>query len=111
MDNDTFFKDYHPFVAFRDDRYGKSTLFESDHILVGLNCLKPGQEMGKHAHEAQWRFYVVLEGHGQVGVGDQLDEAETGMVIWVPPGYTHRINNTGGECLVLLVGIASSRAD
>ena len=111
METDEFFKDYRAFVSFQDNRYGKSTLFENEHILVGLNCLEPGQEMEKHSHEVQCRFYLVLEGSGNVWVGDELKKTEKGTVIWVPSGHTHRIKNTSTERLVLLVGIAPSQAD
>ena len=111
MDNNKFFKDYSAFVSFRAERYGKATLFENEHILVGLNCLEPGQEMEKHSHEVQCRFYLVLEGSGNVWVGDELKKTEKGTVIWVPSGHTHRIKNTGTERMVLLVGIAPSQAD
>jgi quercetin dioxygenase-like cupin family protein len=70
MENNEFCKDYRSFVSFQAERYGKSTLFENEHILVGLNCLEPGQGMEKHAHEVQCRFYIVLEGNGQVWIGD-----------------------------------------
>ena len=64
MEKNEFFKNYKEFVTFKTERYGKSTLFENEHILVGLNCLESGQEMEKHAHEVQCRFYVILEGKG-----------------------------------------------
>jgi mannose-6-phosphate isomerase-like protein (cupin superfamily) len=111
MEKDEFFKNYSEFVSFREERYGKSTLFENGHILVGLNCLKPGQEMEKHAHQVQCRFYMVLEGYGQVWVGEEQQEARMGMVIWVPAGHTHRIFNSGDGNLVMLTGIAPSNAE
>lgn len=111
MENLEFFKDYRDFVSFRADRYGKATLFENDHILVGLNCLEPGQTMEKHAHEIQCRFYIVLEGEGQVWVGDVQQETEIGTVIWIPAGHAHRLLNLGTERMVLLVGITPSQAD
>jgi quercetin dioxygenase-like cupin family protein len=111
MENGEFFKNYSSFISFREGRYGKATLFNNEHILVGLNCLKPGQEMEKHAHEVQCRFYLVLEGCGRVWVGEEQIEAQTGMVIWVPAGYTHHILNTGNEPMILLVGFAPSKAD
>jgi quercetin dioxygenase-like cupin family protein len=111
METNEFFKNYSSFVSFQAGRYGKSTLFENEHILVGLNCLEPGQGMEKHAHEFQCRFYLVLEGNGRVWVGDEQKEVEKGMVIWVPSGHTHRILNTGTERMVMLVGIAPSRAE
>lgn len=111
MSNADFFKDYRAFVSFQQERYGKSTLFENEHILVGLNCLEAGQAMEKHAHEVQCRFYMVLEGKGNVTIGEAQEETETGTVIWVPAGQPHRIVNTGRERLTLLVGIAPSQAD
>ena len=111
MENDEFFKNYGSFVTFTVEHNGKSTLFQNEHILVGLNCLEPGQALEKHTHQVQCRFYLVLEGSGRVWVGDEEKETEKGIVIWVPAGHPHRIVNTGAERLVLLVGIAPSRAD
>lgn len=111
MENNEFFKDYKAFVSFQAGRYGKSTLFENEYILVGLNYLKPGQEMEKLAHEVQCRFYIVLEGKGQVYVDNTQKETETGTVIWVPAGHSHRIRNVGGSQMVLLVGITPPHAD
>lgn len=111
MESDEFFKDYRSFVTFTAEHNGKSTLFANKHVLVGLNCLEPGQSLEKHAHETQCRFYLVLEGLGHVWVGDEEKEIELGIVIWVPAGHTHRIVNTGAGRMVLLVGIAPSHAD
>jgi quercetin dioxygenase-like cupin family protein len=111
MSTDEFFKDYRAYGSFRQEHYGKATLFENEHILVGLNCLEPGQEMEKHAHQVQCRFYIVLEGSGRVWVGDEQNETGKGAVIWVPADHSHRIVNTGIERMVMLVGIAPSQAD
>ena len=78
MEDIELFKNYSSFVSFRAERYGKSTLFENEHILGGLNCLEPGQGMEKHSHEIQCRFYLVLEGNGQVWVGDKEKQVERG---------------------------------
>jgi quercetin dioxygenase-like cupin family protein len=104
MESAEVFKNYRDFVSFRADCEGKATLFENEHILVGLNCLEPGQSMEKHAHEVQCRFYLVLEGQGQVWVGDSQQEAGNGMVGWIPAGHPHRIVNTGQDRTVMLVG-------
>jgi quercetin dioxygenase-like cupin family protein len=111
MDNPLFFKEYAAHLSFQPDRYGKSTLFENENILVGLNCLQAGQSFDKHAHEVQTRFYVVLEGKGLVWIGDEKQETAPGSIIWVPPGYTHKIENIGQSQMILLVGIAPAHAD
>ena len=105
------FKDYHPFISFRPDKYGKSTLFESENILVGLNCLNPGQSFEKRSHVVQNRFYLVLEGRGRAQVGEEAQDIRPGTVIWISTGSSHKIENTGTEPLVMLVGIAPTEAD
>jgi len=89
MAESSFFKAYGDCLAFSPDRYGKSTLFENEGVLVGLNCFEPGQSMEKHAHEVQTRFYFVVEGNGLAWVGRVKGDIEPGMVVWVPPGNTH----------------------
>jgi mannose-6-phosphate isomerase-like protein (cupin superfamily) len=111
METTPFFKDYGSFTTFRPDRYGKSTLFENEYVLAGLNCLEAGQAMEKHAHQVQTRFYIVLEGKGRAWVGSEQSEIEPGKVIWVPPGHAHRLENSGNERLVLLIAIAPAHAD
>jgi quercetin dioxygenase-like cupin family protein len=111
MDETEFFKDYRDFVIFRPDRYGKATLFANEQMLVGLNCLEPGQAMEKHAHALQCRFYIVLEGQGQIWIDEQRQETENGTVTWILAGHAHRILNFGETRLVLLVGITPSKAD
>ena len=38
---------------YRADKMGKSTLFESERLLVGLNAFEPGQAHALHAHAGQ----------------------------------------------------------
>ena len=40
-------------AAFNPERMGKSTIFMSDRMMVGLNDFEPGQEHALHAHENQ----------------------------------------------------------
>jgi mannose-6-phosphate isomerase-like protein (cupin superfamily) len=107
----SFFKNYRENVTTWPDRYAKSTLFETGAILVGMNVLDHDQCLDKHAHREQNRFYLVLEGTGLFRVGEQEDECGPGMVIWVPAGNPHRVENHAGQPLVLLVGIAPAHAD
>ena len=111
MENAEFFKDYRDFVSFQPERYGKATLFENEQALVGLNCLELGQSMEKHAHEIQVRFYVLIEGEGSIWIGEECQQIRPGCVAWIPPGYPHRLKNTGTSNLVLLVGIVPGKTD
>jgi len=84
----------------------KATLFESGRLMLGLNCLEPGQAQRAHTHADQDKFYFVVEGVGEFIVGDETREAGEGVVVWAPAGVTHGVVNNGATRLVLLVGIA-----
>ncbi len=90
----------------RADRFYKTTLFRADSLLLGLNCLEPGQVQAPHAHEDQDKFYCVIAGEGRFWVGDERLTGRPGDVVWAPAGLSHGVENTGDERLTLLVGIA-----
>jgi mannose-6-phosphate isomerase-like protein (cupin superfamily) len=89
----------------------KSTLFRSDRLLLGLNCLEPGQAQHAHVHAGQDKFYFVVEGTGDFVVGDERRSASEGMVVWAPAGVSHGVVNGGDSRLVLLVGIAPAPSE
>ena len=37
------FKDYRDYVGTRSEKFFKDTLFQGDHLMIGINCLDPGQ--------------------------------------------------------------------
>jgi quercetin dioxygenase-like cupin family protein len=98
--------DYRDHSGASPDKFFKSTLFQSPQLLLGLNCLEPGQVQHAHTHADQDKFYFVIEGQGTFAVGAETSQAGPGMVIWAPAGVDHGVTNTGDVRLVLLVGIA-----
>ncbi len=111
MEQEVFFKDYKSSVSYQSNEYFKTTLFENEHLMLGLNCLEPGQITEKHAHEVQLRFYLVLEGSGLIKIGNSESQAGPGTVIWIPAGHTHKVVNNGSQNMILLVGMAPPQAD
>lgn len=93
-------------IGKRDDKFYKTTLFKSDTILLGLNCLKPGQVQKAHEHSDQDKFYFVFEGTGRFVLGAEEVEASTGEIVWAPAGMIHGVTNPTESLLTLLVGIA-----
>jgi mannose-6-phosphate isomerase-like protein (cupin superfamily) len=81
-------------------------LFRSDALLLGLNCLEPGQVQKPHDHADQDKFYFVVEGTGNFWLGEEKVEAGVGEVVWAPVGMVHGVANEGELRLTLLVGIA-----
>lgn len=88
------------------EKFYKTTLFNSNALLLGLNCFEPGQVQKPHDHADQDKFYYVVEGTGNFWLGDERVTAVSGEVVWAPAGVVHGVANEGDGRLTLLVGIA-----
>ena len=106
----TYYMDYRALVGARPDKFYKATLFQSERLLLGLNCLEPGQTQHVHTHADQDKFYFVLEGEGEFTVGEETQTAGVGVTVWAPARVEHGVTNQGTARLVLLVGIAPAPA-
>ncbi|MEZ4514377.1 MAG: cupin domain-containing protein [Chloroflexota bacterium] len=93
-------------VGQRPDKFFKTTLFASETLLLGLNCLEPGQVQEPHDHVDQDKFYYVVAGNGRFWLGDERVDAGEGEVVLAPAGVVHGVANEGNGRLTLLVGIA-----
>ena len=107
----THFTHYRSHTGSDPQKLFKSTVFEGGGLLLGLNCLEPGQSQRVHTHSDQDKFYYVVEGQGEFVVGDETRLAAVGNVVSAPAGTTHGVSNKGSVRLVLLVGMAPSAAD
>ena len=92
----------------RPDKFYKATLFRGDALLLGVNCLEPGQAQAAHDHAGQDKFYYVVEGTGRFQVGDEQATAGPGELGGAPAGVIHGVRNDGHERRTLLVGTAPS---
>jgi mannose-6-phosphate isomerase-like protein (cupin superfamily) len=101
-----YFFNWQQYAGLKPEKFYKTTLFQGEHLLVGLNCLEPGQVQSAHAHEGADKFYFVVEGSGTFTVGDEERQAEAGTVIAAPAGVKHGVTNSGNVRLSLLVAIA-----
>ena len=88
------------------EKFYKTTLWQGDQMLVGLNCLEPNQRQDPHVHHGADKFYFVLEGRGSFIVGDEEREATEGSLVFAPAGVPHGVANNSTTRLSLLVTIA-----
>ncbi|MCE2489652.1 MAG: cupin domain-containing protein [Anaerolineae bacterium] len=100
------FTHYREHVGSRADKHHKTTLFSGEQLMVGLNCLEPGQEQAVHDHSDQDKVYQVLEGEGVFSVAGEERCVGVGTVVWTRAGVPHGVRNEGAERLTLLVCIA-----
>jgi uncharacterized cupin superfamily protein len=56
-----------------------------------------------HSHSAQWEFYYVLSGTGQVRDADGMTRIEAGDAFLFEPGQAHTMTNDGDVDLVVFV--------
>jgi mannose-6-phosphate isomerase-like protein (cupin superfamily) len=93
-------------AEFSPDKMGKSTIFRSERVLVGLNCFEPGQEHRLHTHAGQDKVYHVLSGTGRFILDDRELDMTAGTMLIAPEGVAHGIRNTGKGRLVVLAILA-----
>ena len=97
-----FLKNVAALARFVPGKMGKSTLVQGEYLFAGLNAFEPGQEHAPHTHEGQDKLYVVLEGSGEVQIGEQKLLLSAGDTAFAPSGVVHSIRNSGEERLVVM---------
>ena len=91
-------------ASYSPAKMGKSTIFKSPRLLVGLNAFEPGQEHALHAHAGQDKVYQVIEGEGMFLLDGRELPMRAGDLLVAPEGVAHGVRNTGaGRLLVLAI--------
>ena len=93
-------------AEWRAERMGKSTLFQSPRLLVGLNAFEPGQFHALHAHAGMDKVYQVVEGEGMLLLDGRELPIKSGEMVVAPDGVPHGIRNTSAARLLVLVILA-----
>ena len=93
-------------AVYSPEKMGKSTIFESPRLLVGLNAFEPGQAHALHAHAGQDKVYSVVEGEGLFLLNDEALPMRAGDLLVAPEGIAHGIRNTGTKRLLVLAILA-----
>ena len=93
-------------AAYSPSKMGKSTIFESSRLLVGLNAFEPGQEHALHAHAGQDKVYLVLDGDGLFLLEGRELPMKAGDLLVAPEGIAHGVRNSGNRRLLVLAMLA-----
>ena len=97
-------------AEWRSDKMGKRTLFQSDRLLVGLNCFEPGQSHALHSHPGMDKVYQVVEGSGLFLLEGRELPMSAGDLLVAPEGVPHGVRNSGPGRLLVLAILAPSPA-
>jgi quercetin dioxygenase-like cupin family protein len=93
-------------AQWRPDKMGKSTIYESAQLLVGLNGFEPGQSHELHAHRGMDKMYYVLDGSGVFLLEGRVLPMQAGDLLVAPDGVPHGVRNTGQTRLLVLAVLA-----
>jgi mannose-6-phosphate isomerase-like protein (cupin superfamily) len=63
---------------------------------------KVGESCPRHSHKNSTETYIVLQGIGQIQIGDETLQMKNGDYFVVQPGTEHQVENTGMFPLVLV---------
>ena len=93
-------------AVFTPEKMGKTTLFTSPRLLVGINAFEPGQAHALHAHAGMDKVYHVLAGEGLFLLDGRELPMRAGDLLVAPDGVPHGVRNTSGTRLVVLAVLA-----
>lgn len=81
---------------------GGTAPVEAEHFCMGVATLAPdGGQVPWHDHP-QEEVYVILEGTGEMCVGDERREVGAGEAVYIPSGEYHQLTNVGAGPLQML---------
>ena len=74
---------------------GGDSPIQAEHFAMGVVTLEPaGGQVPWHSHP-QEEVYLVLEGAGEMCLGEEVREVTAGQAVHIPPGVYHQLTNPG----------------
>ena len=93
-----FFEDYPEFDAVKPD--SMKTFANFSRVLI-----KPGTTNQMHVHDDQEQVYFVLQGGGEIQVGEEKAPVSAGDVVFLPAKVPHGfVNDTKKLAILLMIG-------
>jgi mannose-6-phosphate isomerase-like protein (cupin superfamily) len=65
-----------------------------------MGRVRPESQQALHSHTDIEQIYVIVQGRGEMIVGDERSMVEAGTLVFIPPGTDHAILNPGDDPLV-----------
>lgn len=74
----------------------------ADNFLVKRICVHPGHRLSLQSHAFRSEHWVVVQGEGEVTVGEDLVKCALNTHIFIPRGTKHRISNINADTLIFV---------
>lgn len=81
---------------------GGTSSIQAEHFCLGYVTLEPGGGQIPWHNHPQEEVYVILEGNGEMCLGQERRAVSGGQAIYIPSGVFHQLTNQGETPLVFL---------
>jgi len=85
------------------DRRVRNLIGVSENSPVGFAYIAISDEVGLHTHIVTDEYYLVLEGKGNLAVGEESRIIKRNDLVYIPKNTHHSIKKIGKEDLIMLV--------
>jgi mannose-6-phosphate isomerase-like protein (cupin superfamily) len=75
---------------------------QAKNFSIGNVTLEPGGGQVPWHNQEQEEVYIVLDGRGEMCLGDERRVVTSGQAVYIPPGVFHQITNLGDTPLRML---------
>ena len=69
---------------------------------MGYVTLEPNGGQVPWHNQEQEEVYFVVEGTGEMCLGEEREPIVGGQMVWIPPGVYHQLTNTGDQPLTMM---------
>ncbi|MDG5767706.1 dimethylsulfonioproprionate lyase family protein [Balneolales bacterium ANBcel1] len=81
---------------------GGASPIQAEQFAMGMVVLEPdGGQVPWHNQE-QEEIYFVLEGEGEMCLGQERTAVKAGQAVYIPPGEYHQLTNTGARPMKMI---------
>jgi len=74
---------------------GGASPVQADNFCIGLVTLEPGGGQVPWHNQEQEEVYFILEGDGEMCLGEERREVTGGQAVYIPHSVFHQLTNTG----------------
>jgi mannose-6-phosphate isomerase-like protein (cupin superfamily) len=74
---------------------GGASPVQAENFCIGLVTLEPNGGQVPWHNQEQEEVYFILEGNGEMCLGEERQIVMTGQAVYIPPGVFHQLTNTG----------------
>jgi mannose-6-phosphate isomerase-like protein (cupin superfamily) len=68
---------------------------QAKHFALGNVTLEPNGGQVPWHNQEQEEVYFIVEGEGEMCLGEERREVTSGQMVYIPPGVFHQLTNTG----------------